>query len=460
MEPGAHPEAIDTRLVFRVYAWIAITSGLLVYLWPLLYNWPAVSFDLEPYGRSDPRTWGAFGVLRAVAATVVAFGCLASAFAVVDDPLSRRRGLQRFAVAHLVFGAMFFLQWQAILSFWLPPVVGLGPLIVGVVLFYLAMTALGSERRRLFAPLVADGDPGARLFVIRNKRAPLARLRSQYEEQIRRAARQEERARLARDLHDAVKQQLFVIQTAAATAQARFETDADGAKTAVEQVRSSAREAMTELEAMLEQLQAAPLANAGLVSSLKKQCEALGFRTGAEVTFEPGTLPPDAALVPGAREAIFRVAQESLSNVARHARARRVRVSLGLAGDRLVLTIEDDGSGLAVDRTPGGMGMANMAARAAEVGGTFEAASAPDRGTTVRFSVPYDTNTARPYMIRAFGWGVVLMAAAAHTVLRVSNDRPWDPTVVVIAGVAVIAGIAVARHVVATYQVRRADAAP
>jgi signal transduction histidine kinase len=378
----------------------------------------------------------------------------------VDDPLSRQRALSRFAVAHLVFGAMFLLQWQAVLSFWLPPVAGLGPLVAGVVLFYLARTALGSEVRRLSLPLHAGAGPGPRLFVIRNKRAPIAWLRSQYEEQIRQAARQEERARLARDLHDAVKQQLFVIQTAAATAQARFEMDPDGAKTAVDQVRSSAREAMTEMEAMLEQLQAAPLENAGLVSSLKKQCEALGFRTGAEVTFEPGTLPPDTALVPGAREAIFRVAQESLSNIARHARARHVRVSVGLTGGRLQLEVEDDGSGLPMERTPGGMGMANMAARAAEVGGNFEAASTPDRGTTVRFSVPCEASSVRHYAIRAFGWGVVLIAAAAHIALRASNVRPWDPTAVIAAGIVIIAGIAVARYVVAAYRVRRAGAAP
>jgi signal transduction histidine kinase len=82
-------------------------------------------------------------------------------------------------------------------------------------------------------------------------------LRLQYEEQIREAARQEERVRLARDLHDAVKQQLFAIQAAAATVEARFDTDAAGARQALEQVRSSSREALTEMEVMLDQLQAA-----------------------------------------------------------------------------------------------------------------------------------------------------------------------------------------------------------
>ena len=458
MDPRAHPEAINTRLVFRAYAAITITSGVLVYMWPLLYRWPAVTLDLEPYGRSDPRTWGAFALLRVMAATVVGFGCCASAFAVADDPLARRRMLILFAVAHLVFGGMFFIQWQTILSYLLPPAVGLGPFIAGLVLLYLGITAAGSDMGRLSRLLPAEA--GHTHFAVHNKRAPLAWLRSQYEEQIRQAARQEERARLARDLHDAVKQQLFVIQTAAATAQTRFDTDADGAKTAVDQVRTSAREAMTEMEAMLEQLQAAPLENAGLVSSLKKQCEALGFRTGAEVTFEVGTLPPDAALVPGARETIFRVAQESLANVARHARARRVRVSLGVTGGRLVLTIEDDGSGLREDRTPGGMGMANMAARAAEVGGDFEAFSAPDQGTTVRFSVPHVASSARPYIIRATWWAAVLIAAAAHAAMRVSPGRPWGPAAVVIGGIAVVAGIAVARYMVAIYHVRRAGATP
>jgi signal transduction histidine kinase len=460
MDPRAYPEAINTRLVFRIYALVAITCGVLVYLWPAMYRWPAVPFDPGPYDLSDPRAHGAGSILRVVAATVVAFGCCASAFAVVDDPLGRRRVLIRFAVAHLVFGGMFLIQWQTILSYWVPPAVGLGPFVVGLVLLYLGITAAGSGMGRLAQLLPVEAGAHPHLFAVRNKRAPLARLRSQYEEQIRQAARQEERARLARDLHDAVKQQLFAIQTAAATAQARFETDADGAKTAVEQVRTSAREAMTEMEAMLEQLQAAPLENTGLVSSLKKHCEALGFRTGAEVTFELGTLPPDAALMPGAREAIFRVAQESLANVARHARARRVRVSLGVTAGRLVLTIGDDGSGLREERNPGGMGMANMAARAAEVGGDFEAVSAPNQGTTVRFSVPTVTDSARPYIIRAIWWGAVLIAAAVHAALRVSPGRPWGATAVVITGIAVVAGIAVARYAVASYRVLRARAVP
>lgn len=77
------------------------------------------------------------------------------------------------------------------------------------------------------------------------------------------AASQEERHRLARGLPDSVKQQLFVIQTAAATPQTRFDGDSQGAREAIAQVRTSAREAITEMQAMLDQLRAAPLENTG-----------------------------------------------------------------------------------------------------------------------------------------------------------------------------------------------------
>ena len=72
-----------------------------------------------------------------------------------------------------------------------------------------------------------DDVPGGAACTVQTKPEALDALRSQFEEQIRQVARQEERTRLARDLHDAVKQQLFAIQTAAATAEARFEGDAD-----------------------------------------------------------------------------------------------------------------------------------------------------------------------------------------------------------------------------------------
>jgi signal transduction histidine kinase len=430
---AARPEAIDSRLVFHVYACVTIPAGIIVYMWPLLTSM-----------EGDATLYFAPG--RIAAAVVAAAGCCAAAFAKIDDPIGRARGLHGFANAHILFGVMLLGQWVAVLSPTVPAFVGWAPLLTGLVLLYLAITGPGADFTSALPALRPDpAAPGATLFAVHNKPG-IGRLRSQYEEQIRQAAKQEERARLARDLHDAVKQQLFVIQTAGATAQARLATDSDGARAAVDQVRVAAREAMAEMEAMLEQLQGAPIENAGLVAFLKKQCEALGFRTGAEVTFEAGALPDERALDPGAREAISRVAQEALSNVARHARARHVVVTLATVDDRLVFTVQDDGSGFQGEGKPRGMGMANIATRAAEVGGTCEVASAPGKGTTVRFSVPCrQPSSARPYATRAAVWGVILVAVTGFMLSRGVSARPWT------LAIALIAAIAVARYSAAVY---------
>jgi len=432
------PEAIDSRLVLHVYACVMIPLGLTAYMWPTLTGIP---------GHAD--TW--YATARIIGAAVAAIGAIAAALAAIEEPLGRRRALLGVAHAHVLFGVLFLIQWTTVLTGTIPSLAGWAPLVIGLVLLYLAITGPGGDFRPRGTPLHTVGNAagdarGATLFAIRNKPG-LAALRSQYEEQIRQAARHEERARLARDLHDAVKQQLFVIQTAAATVQARLASDPDGADQALELVRSAARDAMTEMEAMLEQLQAAPLANAGLVASIRKQCEALELRTGAQVHFELGALPPDAALNPGARQAVFRVAQEALANVARHARARTVSVRLDTNGSELVLTVRDDGTGFEPGAPGRGMGMSNIAARAAEVGGNVEVASAPARGTALRFALPFDAPPPLwPYAVRAALWGVALLTAVAIVASAGLSARPLG------AACAVIAGIAVARYTLAIYR--------
>jgi signal transduction histidine kinase len=161
--------------------------------------------------------------------------CAATGLALNEDPLRRRHSLYAFATGHLLLGLFVWFQWTI---YWgdrgVPLPVGLAPLAAGLLL----LTAAIVDSRPWAEP--GTDQPGARP------------LRSTYDEQVRQLARREERARLARDLHDAVKQQLFVIQTAAATAQTRFDTDAAGARAALAQVRTAAREATTEMEALLE----------------------------------------------------------------------------------------------------------------------------------------------------------------------------------------------------------------
>jgi signal transduction histidine kinase len=448
MQPGQSPDAIDTRLVFRIYGWIAIVGGYLVVDSP-----PRIFPALFEVTSLPGVPWGKVALFRTAAALIVAAGISAAGLGRIDDPVSRRRALYWFASAHLFFGMVFLIQWHAVFPVvapWL--VLGWTPLIVGIVLLYLAATCAHAPRlSRPFRGLF-DNTPGPALMagpvLVERARLGMDALRSQYEQQIRQAARLEERARLARDLHDAVKQQLFAIQTSAATAQARLETDGQGARAALDQVRASARDAMTEMEAMIEQLHASPMENAGLVALLKQQCEALGLRTGANVAFEAGSLPPSDALPPGTQQALFRAAQEAISNIARHARATHVTVRLGLIRDHLELTIRDDGAGFDPVNTPPGMGTNNMKARVCEVSGAFLLHSTPGRGTTVAFSVPCDTSTSPEFLKKAFVSGLLCALMIVSLVYGDDWERPWN------AIVATIAAITVARYIAAWYRVR------
>jgi signal transduction histidine kinase len=357
---------IDTRFVFRAYAAVMATLGVIL----LGGNVGAsLGAELQPaflvLHPTAASPWGQYVVPRVVSAVLLTAGLIA--LGRLDDAEARRRSLNRFAAAHVVFGVLFSGITEALLTPNLPETIVWAPLVVGIVL-------------SSFAVVNAQGRSPGHISV--------DALRSQYETQIREAARREERTRLARDLHDAVKQQLFAIQTAAATVEARLDTDQSGARAAAGMVRTSAHEALVEMDTLIDQLQTAPMENTGLVEALRRQCDALGFRTGAQVEMTVGTLPPTTTLAPGAHEALYRFAQEALANVGRHARARNVTLRLEERAGRLMLSIADDGVGFNRHEKDLGMGQRNMAARAKELGGECIITSMPGAGTTVQCIVP------------------------------------------------------------------------
>lgn len=202
---------------------------------------------------------------------------------------------------------------------------------------------------------------------------------------------QAERNRLACDLHDSVKQQLFSISISAATARERLDSDPAGALAVLTDVQHSAQAAMVEIDALLHQLSPTPLVTIGLLEALREQGEALSYRTGATVTTTFGTLPPAERLPAGTQAALFRMAQEALSNVARHARASTVHVQLELVADEnlLRLEVQDNGQGFTPTITHKGMGLTNLHARAATIGGRVELHSEPGQGTRIRIDVPF-----------------------------------------------------------------------
>ena len=393
MNNRQRPDALDARWVFRGYAVLAGLGGFVLLGWGQM--WFGDYLAGQPSGKA--------ALIRVLGSILIAAACCAAGFAVVDSPPSRRNGLFWFATGHAI---VFLVVLSQRILIWGPGLGGTAAkllIFVTCALFYLWSTSEGEHSPLPRLSLFGDAAP-----------ASTERLRSQYEQQIREAARLEERNRLARDLHDSIKQQVFVIQTAAATAQARFDGDQVGAREALEQIRASAREAMTEMQVMLDQLRAVPLENAGLIESLKKQCAALGFRTGAQVDFKLGELPPSEAFPPGAHEAILRAAQEALANVGRHARAGSVTVVLDSVRGQVELKVQDDGAGFDPEHSARGQGIANMRARVEEFGGKFELISRPGNGTSITLSFPYmAAGTPVEYRNKALWAGVALMFSIA-----------------------------------------------
>lgn len=197
----------------------------------------------------------------------------------------------------------------------------------------------------------------------------------------------EERARLARDLHDAVSQKLFSIRVKARAASMLVTRDPARAAAEMESVGVLGGEAQAELRAVIDGLAPPDIAAAGLAESLRRYSQLAGQAHGTAVRFAAGHLPPL-----GARRdaALYRVAQEALHNALRHAGPAQVRVSVCPGRKRVVLEVTDDGRGFVPDASSGGLGLASMRERAAAVGAELTIRSAPGQGTSVRLTVPLD----------------------------------------------------------------------
>ena len=196
-------------------------------------------------------------------------------------------------------------------------------------------------------------------------------------------AQEEERARVARDLHDEVNQSLtgLLLRLEAAREAAPPQLEPKLAET-----KALANQAMTELLSLARQLRPTALDDLGLAAAVAGQIEQLG-RGEIEASFAAegdfSALDDDAQLV------VYRVAQEALSNAARHSGAGRVEVRLRrpeTGGVRL--EVADDGRGFAFDESEGGLGIAGMRERALLVGGELTIESRPGHGTTVRLTLP------------------------------------------------------------------------
>jgi two-component system sensor histidine kinase UhpB len=203
------------------------------------------------------------------------------------------------------------------------------------------------------------------------KRAGTAALRAQ----------EEERTRIARDLHDEVNQSLtgLLLRLEAAREAAPPELEAELAET-----KALANQAMRELLSLARQLRPTALDDLGLAAAIAGQVD-LVSRSGIEAELDAAgdfsDLDDDVQLV------LYRVAQEALANAARHSRAEQARVRLGRDGEGVELEVADDGRGFAFAEAEDGLGIAGMRERALLVGGELTIESRPNQGTTVRLRI-------------------------------------------------------------------------
>jgi two-component system, NarL family, sensor histidine kinase UhpB len=195
-------------------------------------------------------------------------------------------------------------------------------------------------------------------------------------------AQEEERARVARDLHDEVNQSLtgLLLRLEAAREAAPPELEAELAET-----KALANQAMRELLSLARQLRPTALDDLGLVAAIGGQVEQLAR---GDIEAELDTDGDFSGLGGDAQLVVYRVAQEALSNAARHSGAGQVDVRLRRRGEDVELEVADDGRGFAFDDSEGGLGLAGMRERALLIGGELTIESRPGRGTTVRLTVP------------------------------------------------------------------------
>jgi two-component system sensor histidine kinase UhpB len=204
-------------------------------------------------------------------------------------------------------------------------------------------------------------------------------------------AQEEERRRLARDLHDEVNQSLTaILLRLEALAQANPGVNMGE----VTELKRLVNQAMEELLTLARQLRPTALDDHGLMPAIETQLKRFAARTGVEVKIESqgdaNTLPEDV------QTAVYRILQEALANVGRHAAATAVSVEIDAGDGHLEMRVRDDGAGFdpgaLARRTNGdgpgaGLGLSGMAERARLAGGELDVRSAPGGGTTVTFRI-------------------------------------------------------------------------
>jgi signal transduction histidine kinase/ABC-type uncharacterized transport system substrate-binding protein len=201
-------------------------------------------------------------------------------------------------------------------------------------------------------------------------------------------AQEMERSRLASELHDDFSQRLALLTLELDNVSEALPDSSQAAKRRLHKLLNSASELGADLHTVSHRLHSSTLRSLGLVPALKALCQEFSSRHGVEIVFSsddiPSAVPPNVALC------LFRIVQEGLQNLGKYSSALEGHVNLRKEGDRLFLSVSDEGRGFDAKevRNRVGLGILSMGERARLVGGQFEIRSAPGKGTKIDVCVP------------------------------------------------------------------------
>ena len=204
-------------------------------------------------------------------------------------------------------------------------------------------------------------------------------------EQTKELAIVEERNRLARDLHDSAKQKAFAALAQLGAVRSMLTRDPNTAKSHLDVVEDLVYEVIQELTFLIQEMYPIALKEKGLLAVLFEYLYEWENRNNIHVHLNANQ---EQRLPLETEQALYRITQESLANVARHSHASLVNVDLSYNGETVEMLIGDNGCGFHVDQKPAGVGLRTMQERASMIGGRLEIDSAPGNGTRIRVCAP------------------------------------------------------------------------
>jgi len=200
------------------------------------------------------------------------------------------------------------------------------------------------------------------------------------------SVREQERTRISRELHDELGQQLTGLKLSLSWLGTRLKEGRTATPDTVDEMRHQLDTAIASVRRISTELRPLILDDLGFGEAISWQTLEFAKRSDLEVTLNLQA----AEDVQGDElaTALFRIVQESLTNVARHANATQVKIDLIAEGDKLVLTINDNGQGIQDNAKQGGIGLVSMRERANSIGAQFNIISSPGLGTTIEVTIP------------------------------------------------------------------------